>query len=155
MPVTITIGEKVWNDEIEAWDIERTTSPTAPIFPNDAILEPFGNWRYVDYPVWKALAEECGIQEWLGRIIDSQNSDIIQALNEDDYRTVSEAYLLRTAFNEGKPGWDFQRDMLEPDQSVGELPSRFDEYLARLLWLRFWIRWSLDNCEAPSVLVAW
>jgi hypothetical protein len=29
MPTTITIGEKVWNEEIGAWDIERTASPNA------------------------------------------------------------------------------------------------------------------------------
>jgi hypothetical protein len=154
MPITITIGEKVWNKEIDAWDVERTTSPNAPVFPNDAILEPLGNWRYVHHPAWQSLAEECGIQEWLNGIINAQNSDVVRSLSEEDYRIVSEAYLLRTAFNEGKAGWDYQQDMLE-DNVVGNLPSRFDEYLARLAWLRFWIRWALDNCDSPAIVVSW
>jgi hypothetical protein len=154
MPITITIGEKVWNEETDTWDVERSTSPNAPVFPNDAILEPLSNWRYVHYAAWQSLAEECGIQEWLNSIIAAQNSDVVRSLSEEDYRIVSEAYLLRTVFNEGKPGWDYEQDMLE-DDTVGNLPIRFDEYLARLAWLRFWIRWVLDNCESPSVVVSW
>ena len=82
MATTITIGEKVWNDETGAWDVERTTSPNAPVFPNDAILEPLGNWRYVHYPAWQSLGDECGIQEWLDGIINAQNSDMVRSLTK-------------------------------------------------------------------------
>lgn len=80
------------------------------------------------------------------------DSDKVRSLSEEDYRIVSEAYLLRTAFNEGKPGWDYEQDMLEEDV-IGNLSIRFDEYLARLAWLRFWIQWALVNCDSPPLLL--
>jgi hypothetical protein len=62
MPTTITIGEKVWNEEIGTWDVEHTTSPNAPVLPNDAILEPLGNWRYVVVSIcWRMLQFNFGV----------------------------------------------------------------------------------------------
>ena len=56
MPITLTIGEKIWNDEITDWQVERDNHPDAPVFENDETLEPLSNWRYVNVLVWRAMA---------------------------------------------------------------------------------------------------
>lgn len=157
MTITITIGEKCWHDEIDGWSVDRTHHPGAPVFNNDEATEPLANWRYINIPVWHSMAEECGITAWLsdrqtGLLAESQ-TDVVRPLSEDDFGIVNNAYLLRSAFREGKPGWDAEFD----EEELGQVPlnTRHDEYLARLMWLRFWIRWALDNCEEPSVVVSW
>ncbi len=164
MPVRITFGEKYWDEEKQSWDVQRTSSPDAPMFPNDSILEPKSNWRYVNYIVWVAMAEECGITAWLINnetgIIRDNESDVVKPLTENDYRIVNEAYLLRSAFAEGRPGWNMDDDELKIEsKELGTLPriaaTPYDQYLARLMWLRFWLRWALDNCSEPSVVVSW
>jgi hypothetical protein len=137
MPTTITIGEKFWNTETSAWDVERDNAPDAPVFENDETLEPLSNWRYINLRVWRSMAEVCGISGWLSPLLKS--SDVIHALTAEDYRIINEAYLLRSAFREGEPGWG----------------DEGDEYLARLIWLRFWIRRALDHGEHPSLVVSW
>lgn len=162
MAVTITVGEKFWNTEFvpPGWDVERDNHPDAPVFPNDETLEPASNWRYVNIPVWSALAVECGIEAWLTDpktgLLASAQAGQVRPLTAEDYRVVNEAYLLRSAFREGQPGWDAVIADEEREQ-IGELieKSTHDEYLARLTWLRFWIRWALDHCEHPAVVVSW
>ena len=135
----------------------RVYLPDAPLFPNDATSESYANWRFVNYPVWRSMAEECDLEEWFDHVkLDGKSSDEIVLLTEQDYQTVNEVYLIRTAFAEGKPGWDYKPDEGE-ESAIGVLPSvtKNDEYLARLAWLRFWLRWVLDNCEQPSVVVSW
>jgi hypothetical protein len=32
-----------------------------------------------------------------------------------------------------------------------EGPARYDYMLARLIWLDWWMRWALENCETPAI----
>jgi hypothetical protein len=126
--------------------------------PHDDPLEPHANWRYVNYAAWQGMAEECDLVAWLTHPQTGllHTSDLPRSLTEADYRVVNEAYLLRSVFNEGQPGWAFEPT--EEDQlAIGELPMQpaYDEYYARLTWLRFWIRWALDHCENPVIMVNW
>ena len=106
MPVTITIGEQFLNEDYQppAWDIERDNHPDAPLFPNDEMLEPASNWRHINVLVWRAFAVECGLESWMDALLASDQSNIVRSLTADDYRVINEAYLLRSTFNEGKPG---------------------------------------------------
>lgn len=29
--------------------------------------------------------------------------------------------------------------------------GKYDPYLARLIWLEWWMTWALDNCETPAI----
>jgi hypothetical protein len=89
-------------------------------------------------------------------LLASDQSNRVRSLTAEDYRVVNEAYLLRSAFREGKPGWD--AELSEEDrEKIGELTGKpgHDACLARLAWLRFWIRWALENCAQPAVVVSW
>jgi hypothetical protein len=158
MSITISIGEKFWNEELSSWDVQRETSPEAPVFPNDVCLEPKANWRFVNYPAWKSMAEEVGLTKWLTDKDTGilHKNDEVTPITEDHYRMISEAYLLRSAFAEGRPGWDSEE---WDEETLGARPqvpgTHYDKYLARLMWLRFWVRWALDHCQEPSVVVSW
>ncbi len=143
MSVTITIGEKFLNEETSPpiWDVRRVTSPYAPKFPNDAILDPEANWRFVNYPAWEGMAEEVGLVDLLihpetGLL---RTSEVVLPVTEAMYRQIIEACLLRSAFAEGQAGWALDEQDFDP--LLGSLSfapaTQYDEYYARLIWLRF------------------
>jgi len=38
-----------------------------------------------------------------------------------------------------------------PNAVRGFMDPKFDDVLARLIWLEFWIEWSLNNCKNPGI----
>lgn len=103
------------------------------------------------------MAEEVGLVDWLSHpetgILMTNN--IIFPITDEHYRMVSEAYLLRSVFAEGMAGWEANID--DDENNLGDLPpspTTYDPFYARLIWLRFWIQWALDNCKSPSVVIS-
>lgn len=127
------------DDELYAcWQIEGATSEDAPNFPGDHFTAN-SNGRYPSYSAWSQFCNKVGLcdlffdkYEGLFRMHPG-----CQLITQDHYQTVSNA--------------------LEEYQKHAKLPPGYDDFgnydynLARLMWLEFWMKWALENCETPAI----
>lgn len=141
MGYSIAIGNAVNKsyrdgDELVArWEVEGATSDKAPVFEEDDMTGN-SNGRYPSYSGWGDFARETGLEDFFfhrqeGLMREQPGCFII---TEDHYNTVKKALMLRRGKG-GKAGF-----------GDGE-----DYNLARLMWMEFWMRWALDNCENPAI----
>jgi hypothetical protein len=124
-------GDELWS----RWTVQGTTSDKAPVFEYDAMTGN-GNSRHPSYSGWADFAEETGLTDFF---FDKQEGMLREhpgcfIITEDHYNTVKKALMLRRGKG-GKAGF-----------GDGE-----DYNLARLMWMEFWMRWALDNCENPAI----
>lgn len=150
MGYNITVGNAVpehskeyFPDLSARWIVEGATSDAAPTFPGDEMTGN-GNERSPSYSTWADFARTVGLYEFFyderGHLhaghpgcigITKEDADLVTAaLNR--YRAQS---TLPPGFN----SWDY------------EGPATFDGHLARLIWLEWWMRWAVENCETPAI----
>jgi hypothetical protein len=116
-----------------------------------------GNVRSPSYTGWHDFCVEAKIEE-LFYGIEGQEGNCsenfhretcliadhpgIALLTEKDFEYIKAARVFRESTNGGKePGfWD------DDNKDNGK-----DHVLARLIWLEWWFRWALDNCEYPCI----
>ena len=159
MGYTITIGNAVpdfgkEDGELYArWVVEGACSDDAPTFPNDAMTGN-SNSRSPSYSGWMDFCQESGLYDlfytkWEG-LIDTHPGCV--PINQSHYDEVYDA-LERFKKKATKPpgfsgysSWDKENEVwITPDE------DKYDHILARLMWLEFWMKWALDNCETPAI----
>jgi hypothetical protein len=118
------------------WVVKSATSDEAPTFINDQMTGN-SNGRHPSYSGWGDFCDATGLgdlfyKKWEGLIYKHPGCVMI---TEDHYAEVHNA--------------------LERYQKIATKPPGFadayDPQLARLMWLDFWMRWALDNCETPAI----
>jgi hypothetical protein len=134
------------------WSVEAATHPDAPTFPNDDMTGN-GNHRSPSYSAWAEFARNTGLETLFfdkdaGLIAkhpgcvpltEAHHTEVLAALNR--WRATAEkppGFSGIGALNEKTRQWE------TPDQ------GRYDHTLARLLWVEWWMRWALQNCETPA-----
>jgi hypothetical protein len=142
MGYSIKIGNAVlffskdYGDLYACWKVESATSDEAPTFICDQMTGN-SNSRHPSYSGWGDFCRETGLdnlfyKEWKGLLYKHPGCVMI---TEDHYAEVHSA--------------------LENYQKIATEPPGFgdtyDPQLARLMWLDFWMRWALDNCETPAI----
>ena len=159
MGYTIIIGEAYLDTsdpEIHRWRAEINEDADAPVFVGD---EPTNstNVRKPMYSIWETFLHNTGLHDLFMNRENGlmRNHPGLEKLTEEHYRQINAAYLLMTTFNDKQPGWQNKPSSWDTAR-YGNKPSQADDGtldpdVARLLWLRFWVRWSLDNCENPSI----
>ena len=126
-------------------EVEGFEHPEAPAFgePTDHTSE-----RWPSYSGWHDFCDEVGLRELF---YDEEKGLLAHhpgtvALNRDHLVVIEAALKRRRATNGRKePGF--------PDETpAGELiENGKDPQLARLVWLEYWVRWALENCERPAL----
>lgn len=142
-------GEETYESWFEVKDVELDEAPQFPFDPTGKT-----NYRAPSYSAWHDFCKEVGLYELFfdktertGLMAEHPGTFVIA---EEHYETVKAARERREALGLGEPGWDF-------DGSWGADPANDDGVrgrdgnLARLLWLEWWFRWALDNCERPAI----
>ena len=150
MSYTFTIGNAVpkFNKEdfpdLDAhFEVEGASHPEAPVFPNDDMTGN-GNSRSPSYTVWEDFARETGLHEFFfterGHLHAGHPGCI--GITPEDVDTIASAlcqYRKKATLPPGFEGWGY------------EGPPRYDYHLARLIWLDWWCRWAVQNCETPAI----
>lgn len=150
MGYTFTIGNAVpkhskeYFPDLESyWDIEGVRLDEAPSFPNDVSNN--GNMRSPSYSVWSNFCRNTGIYD----LFYNENGNLHAGhpgcigITKEDVDIVSAAlakYKLTATLPPGfEEGWNYTG------------PDNYDYDLARLIWLEWWMRWAVENCETPAI----
>jgi hypothetical protein len=135
------------------WTVDAVQLPEAPTFPHDE-LTGNSNGRSPSYTGWAEFCREAGIydlflEKYEGlmtphpgcKLLQKEHLLIVQAALEKRKRTAS--------LPPGFCGWP----NLNKDTGKMEHPDdgKYDAILARLIWLEFWMKWALENCETPAI----
>jgi hypothetical protein len=124
------------------WTVGGQRNEDAPAFgdPSD-----YCNERSPSYSIWSDFCEEVGIYDVFynerGHLHASHPGCI--GITPEDLETVQKALKNRqesaTLPAGFEKGWTYDG------------PANFDYHLARLIWLEYWMRWALENCETPAI----
>ena len=147
MGYSIKIGNAVpfhSKDEYElyaCWDVESATSDDAPTFINDQMTGN-SNGRHPSYSGWNDFLQKTDLGDLFYKDLMEQHPGCVQ-IKPEHYERVHSALE------------DYQKIATKPpgfgDWMNNVDGSHYDPYLARLIWLDFWMKWALDNCETPAI----
>jgi hypothetical protein len=150
MGYSFTIGNAVPTHSKEyfpelyaGWEVEGATHPDAPVFPNDE-LTGSSNSRSPSYGAWTEFCRSAGIYglfyDDYGHLLAGHPGCIgIDQDFADGVALALRRYRAQATLPPGFEGWDYKGT------------PRYDYNLARLIWLDFWVRWALENCETPAI----
>lgn len=159
MGYTITIGNakpEFSKDDGELWarwTVDGKTSSEAPTFPNDEMTGN-SNSRSPSYTAWAEFCTEAGfhdlfLEKYEGLMAEHPGCKMLLP----EHLLIVQAALAkwkRTATKQpGFCGWGKFNEITQKWETPDE--GKYDHTLARLLWLEFWMRWALDNCETPAI----
>lgn len=151
MGYTFTVGNAVpefskdYFPELSArWVVEGATHLDAPTAPGDEMTGN-GNCRSPSYTVWSDFCRSTGLYDLFydgrGHLHAGHPGCIgITAEFADAVSAALSAYRQKATL---PPGF-------EADWSY-DGPPNYDYHLARLIWLDWWVRWAIANCETPAI----
>jgi hypothetical protein len=118
--------------------VNRITLPDAPTFPGDEMTGN-GNSRHPGYSQWSEFCRKSGLYNLFFDKEDGlmQSHPGNTALNESHSKVIEQALA------------DWKED--HPNATPGFDNDLHDPILARLIWLDFWVKWALKNCEHPAI----
>jgi hypothetical protein len=127
------------------WDVKGASSADAPTFPNDEMTSNTSE-RSPSYSVWADFCRHVGIYDLFfddGGRLHAGHPGCIGITKEDADRVTAalSTYQAKATLPPGFEGWHYR----EGD------PVHSDAHLARLIWLEWWMRWALENCETPAI----
>lgn len=120
------------------WRVEKTSNENAPTFIGD---EATGNRniRMPSYTGWSEFCDKVGLYDLFFDQFEGlfrQHPGCVM-ITQEHYQTVADA--------------------LEKYQKNARRPPGFDHFgnydynLARLMWLEYWMKLALENCETPAI----
>ncbi len=127
--------------------VEGMKHPDAPTFPNDEMTGN-GNSRHPGYAGWAEFCRRTGLYALFFDKTDGlmREHPGCTQLDSEHYRLIRAALdKWRYSHPDARPGFEeysWERQ-IEP---VG-----YDGILARLIWLEWWVKWALDNCEHAGI----
>ncbi len=131
-----------------AWQIEDFCHEECPTFFGDPSKR---NLRAPGYGVWDSFCDAVGLTDMF--YLQLSGRKLVRKgcirLTEKHLDLVS---LCLTEYKNNMkvkipPGYQEVHEGTHP--SVPE----YDDYLARLIWLEWWIRWALSNCKIPALSI--
>lgn len=159
MGYTLKIGNAVphhnkeYGELYASWEVEPRNSDDAPLFPNDEVTGN-GNARHPSYSGWSEFCEETGLKA----LFYDKETGLLRGhpgcfiLEPHHHATVADALNRWKRRATKPPGFsafpvydEEKRDWITQDE------DKYDPQLARLIWLEWWMRWALANCETPAI----
>lgn len=152
-------------DDYIAVHVKEVELETAPAFENDTLSAHCNN-RHPSYSGWSGFVKRVGLEAFFqdtetGRMREHSG---IFPLCEDHYAIIKAALEKHRASlpDDIQPGFiddspilkedgTFERWATKEEYEERRLASKTDADLARLLWLEWWVRWALDNCQYPAI----
>jgi len=147
--------ESEWPGEdgpVAEWTVKGHAEPDAPTFPGD-FMTLNGNSRHPGYSQWADFCRQVGLYdlffaEWEGLMCEHPG---IAVLKPEHLAVVKAARELWSAQRPSAiAGWDFD-PIFGGKNSVDDGVRGRDGNLARLLWLEWWMDWTLRTCERPAL----
>ena len=159
MGYSITIGNAVpefskEDGELYAcWVVEGACSDDAPTFPND-VMTGNSNRRSPSYSGWGDFCRETGLydlfyKEWEGLIYNHPGCKPITQEHYQEVYDALERYKEKATKLPGFSGYSKWDKNLQLWITADE--DKYDFILPRLMWLEFWMKWALENCETPAI----
>lgn len=138
----IYIGEAVLEKEkysgMYIARVHEKCLPVAPSFTGDPLSD-HKNGRHPSYHGWHEFVKKVGLNDFFF---------------DEDCGLMSAhpgCFILKpehlSKIQETKTNWIARH----PNAVPGFMDTKFDDVLARLIWLEFWIDWSLKNCKNPAI----
>ena len=120
------------------WRVDETANEDAPNFPGD-IMTKNRNIRSPSYTGWSEFCEKVGLTELFFDRCEGlfRNHPGCVMITQEDYQIVADALEEYKKHAQRPPGYD---DF-----------GNYDYNLARLMWLDYWMKWALENCETPAI----
>lgn len=112
--------------------------PSAPSFTGDP-LSSNKNGRHPSYGGWHDFVKKVGLNDFFF----DKDCGIMRA--HPGCFILKEEHLFK--IKETKINWIARH----PNAIPGFMDISKDDVLARLIWLEFWIDWSLENCKNPAI----
>lgn len=159
MGYNLTIGNAVpefskdYGELSARWVVPFVRHPDAPVFPNDG-LTANSNGRSPSYSGWSIFCDHVG----LTRLFYDERDGLLRPhpgcklLTAAHHTEVLAALQRRQTSSDKPPGFagdskfNHETRAWEPSPDEG----KYDHHLARLIWLEWWMRWALANCETPA-----
>ncbi|MGX9694436.1 hypothetical protein ACTJNK_29135 [Achromobacter anxifer] len=151
MGYSFTIGNAVpssskedFPDLIARWEVGCVELPDAPVFPGDDMTGN-SNSRHPSYSAWSDFCKSVGLYDFFydscGHLRAGHPGCIgIEKADVDLVAAALERYRSKSTLPPGfEQGWAY------------EGPQNYDYHLARLIWLEWWMRWAVSNCETPAI----
>jgi hypothetical protein len=120
------------------WNVEKISNENAPTFIGDEVTGN-RNIRMPSYTGWGEFCDKVGLSE----LFYAQYSGLFRQhpgcvmINQEIYQKVANALEEYQKHAKRPPGYD---DF-----------GNYDYDLARLMWLEYWMKWALENCETPAI----
>jgi len=129
------------------WEVTPEKHEAFEIMPNDDMTSN-GNDRYPAYIAWHEFCLEAGIEEMF---YDDQTGFVSQhpgcfLLKRGHLLHVQGRLAHRRRVSDKPPGFPTYNG----DWKIVDA-DKYDATLARLIWLEYWMRWALENCEIPAI----
>jgi len=147
MGYTISIGEAQLH--LEEFDvIVLVKEEKHDNAPADGVPTDFTNSRWPSYSAWSEFAKEVNLYDMFyckekGLMRDSY---IAVPLNQSHKEKVD------FAFKKFSKRFELMNTDIFLEHSMytkKDIETTFQYYLDRLKWLKYWVDWSLENCENP------
>jgi hypothetical protein len=144
MGYNITIGNAVPDFSKEdgelyaCWVVEETANKDAPRFIGDEWTEQ-RNIRLPSYTAWSEFCKKVGLYDLFFKQYEGlfrQHPGCVM-ITQEIYQEVFNALEEYQKHAKRPPGYD---DF-----------GNYDYDLARLMWLEYWMKWALENCETPAI----
>ena len=126
------------------WRVKTIELDNAPSFINDCTSK--SNMRSPSYTVWSDFCRSTGLYELFfnaaNGLISACGHPGCIGITKDDLDTVSQSlarYQSKSTLPAGFETWDYKGS------------PNYDYHLARLIWLEWWMRWAIENCETPAI----
>lgn len=150
MGYSITIGNAFCQDDL-TFDVDEVESSLAPAFPHDD-LSNHRNARHPSYSAWTDFVNEVGLYDlFLGFDGLLRSHPGIEPLTKEHLAVIQTALERWQVKATLPPGFAGDPKPTPSGQWVSEDAGKYDHQLARLIWLEWWVRWALENCERPAI----
>lgn len=151
IPTSVELDDGEFYAMFRGVTVEGRANDDAPTFPNDAMTAN-GNSRHPGYRQWSEFCREAGLRA----LFFDESTGLLRrhpgtfALEPHHLATVQDARARWKAEHaDAVPGWDHDPQWHGNREDDG-IRGR-DGVLARLIWLEYWMEWTLKNCERPAI----
>ena len=159
MSFSITIGNAIpeflneSGELLARWTVKDVTLPDAPTFHNDTDQS---NHRAPSYVAWGDFVythglHECFFNKDTGLFRDHPGCVMLTPAHGALFSAALAKRRSESTLPPGFIGEPYWKPNGAPADWVHPEEGKYDCHLARLIWLEWWTRWALANCETPAI----